>query len=147
MQEKHTAVTADASRRAVVREPGKPAVGGLAVRRERRADMLVLWLSGTLDRATSGLLDREFDAQAGRVTRLVIDLTGLEFMDSCGLDTLVRAHRRASENDQRLSIRQGPRVAQRLLELTRDAQRVLGRRLTARTRPTTDRLRARHAVR
>jgi anti-anti-sigma factor len=126
MYEEHTAVTAGASNRAAVKEPERAVVGALAVRRERHADMVFLWLSGTLDRATSALLDREFDALAGRARRLVVDLTGLEFIDSRGLDTLVRAHRRASENAQRLTFRQGPHVGQRPLELIPNSQLQLG---------------------
>jgi anti-anti-sigma factor len=93
--------------------------GELVVRRERRADALILWLTGELDQATSALLERELDAeQAGRPMRLVIDLTGLKSIDPSGLDTLAQARQRACQNGQPLSIRQGPRVVQPLLELT-----------------------------
>jgi anti-sigma B factor antagonist len=98
------------------------AAGALAVRRERRQDALILWLSGELDRATSALLERELDgALAGHPLRLVVDLTDLEFIDAGGLETLVRAHQRARENGQQLSFRQGPGVIQRLLALTSSA--------------------------
>lgn len=109
--------------RAVDRERQRRDVGALAVRSERRADVVILWLSGALDGATSALLNRELDAQAGRTMRLVLDLTGLEFIDSNGLDTLERTHRRASERAQRLSFRQGLHVGQRPLDLIRNAQR------------------------
>jgi anti-anti-sigma factor len=108
MHETHTQVTADGSKHAVAAEPERPAAGVLTVRTERRADVLVLWLSGALDRTTSALLDREFDAQAGRAAHVVVDLTGLTLIDSSGLATLLRAHRRAYERDQRTSFRQGP---------------------------------------
>jgi anti-anti-sigma factor len=95
------------------RTSGSLNTGELVVRRERRADGLILWLSGELDQATSALLERELDAeQAGRPVRLVIDLTGLELIDPSGLDALAQAHRRAFQNGQPLSIRQGPRVVQ-----------------------------------
>ena len=95
MHETHTEVTADASKRALAPEPERPAVGALTVRTERRADVLVLWLSGALDKATSALLDREFDSQASHAPHVVLDLTGLEFIDYSGLDRLVRTLRRA----------------------------------------------------
>ena len=64
-----------------VRDPSL--AGEFVVSRERRADALILSLSGELDLATSALLERELDAaQATRPMRLVIDLTGLEFIDS-----------------------------------------------------------------
>jgi anti-anti-sigma factor len=102
------------------REPRSSAA--LAVRRERRAGTLILWLSGTLDRATSALLDRELAAPAVRPMRLIVDLTGLAFIDSSGLDTLVRIQHWASVSGERLSFRRGPHVAQRPLGLTRNVQ-------------------------
>jgi anti-anti-sigma factor len=90
MDEMHTEVTTDGSEHAPARGRDRPVVGALTVRTERRADVLVLWLSGALDKATSTLLDREFDAQADRATHVVIDLTRVESIDSYGLDTLVR---------------------------------------------------------
>jgi anti-anti-sigma factor len=98
------------------------AAGELVVRWERRPDDLILWLSGTLDRATATLLDRELDAPVIRPTRLIVDLTGLEFIDPAGLDTLVRIHECACERGERLSFRHGPHVAQRPRELTRTIQ-------------------------
>jgi anti-anti-sigma factor len=125
MHETHTQVTADDSNHALAREGERPAVGGLTVRTEhraeRRADVLVLWLSGALDKATSALLDREFDSQTGHATHVVVDLTGLEVIDSSGLETLVRAHRRGAEHDQRTSFRQGPHAGRLPPELANDA--------------------------
>jgi anti-anti-sigma factor len=122
MHEKHMVVTADGSQGAVITEPEWLAVGALAVRTERRTDAFVLWLSGALDQATSALLDREFDAQAGRTAHMVLDLTGLESIDSSGLDTLVRTQQRASENAQRISFRQGSHLGRLPPELTRAPQ-------------------------
>jgi anti-anti-sigma factor len=92
------------------------------VRWERRPDAVILWLSGALDRATATLLDHELEPPAIRPMRLVVDLAGLEFIDSTGLDTLVRIQRRACERGDRLSFRHGAHVAQRPLELTRIVQ-------------------------
>jgi anti-anti-sigma factor len=142
MHETHTQVTADASRRAVAREPERPAVGALTVCTERRADVLVFWLSGALDKATSALLAREFASRAGQATHVVLDLTALGFIDSSGLDTLVRTLRRACENDQRLSFRHGPHASRRPIELTRDAQlrsRAASRGADVRTNETSSR--------
>jgi anti-anti-sigma factor len=125
MNETYTRVTAGGSKPALARESERPEVGALTVRTERRAerhgDVLVLWLSGALDRSTSALLDRQFDAQAGRAAHVVVDLTGLTLIDSSGLATLLRAHRRAYERDQRTSFRQGPHAGRLPLELTHDA--------------------------
>jgi anti-anti-sigma factor len=93
-----------------------------AVRREHRPDAVILWLSGSLDRATSSLLDHEVDAEPIRTRRVIVDLTELQFIDSGGLATLERLHQRACENGDRLSFRRGAHVAQRPLELTRTVQ-------------------------
>jgi len=95
------------------------AAGELAVRWERRRAAWILWLSGALDEATATLLDRELDTRAIGTMRLVVDLTGLEFIDSPGLDALVRVHWRASTRGNRLFFRNGQHVAQRPVELTR----------------------------
>jgi anti-anti-sigma factor len=148
MDETHTEVTAGGSKRGLAREPERPRVAALTVRTERRADVLVLWLSGALDKATSVLLDREFDQQAGHVTHVVVDVTGLELIDFTGLETLVRTQRRAWENDQRTSFRHGPYAGRLPRGLIDNADR--------RFRPTASRperadqrdlLRARHGVR
>jgi anti-sigma B factor antagonist len=89
------------------------------VSRERGADVSILWLSGELDIATSALLDRELHAaEATGPQRVVVDLAGLQFIDSIGLRTLLQAHERASGNGHQLALRQAPRVVKRLLELT-----------------------------
>jgi anti-anti-sigma factor len=98
------------------------AAGQLVVRWERRRAALIIWLAGVLDEATATLLDRELDARAIDAMRLVVDLTGLESIDSSGLDSLVRIHQRASERRDWLSFRHGPHVAQQPLELTRTVQ-------------------------
>jgi anti-anti-sigma factor len=87
-----------------------------------RGEALIVWLSGTLDRITGMVLDRELDPRAIGTTPLVIDLTGLEFIDSGGVHTLARILRRATMRGDRLTFRHGQRVAQRPLGLIRAVQ-------------------------
>jgi anti-sigma B factor antagonist len=94
----------------------------LVIRGERRRDTLIIWLSGALDRVTETVLDRELEARANSRIRLVVDLTELAFIDCSGLKTLLRIHRRAAEQGDRLSFRHGQQVAQRPLGLIRAAQ-------------------------
>jgi anti-anti-sigma regulatory factor len=104
----------------MVTETRQPFVEGqLTVRWERRHATWIMWLSGTLDRATATLLDRELDARAIGLMRLIVDLTGLESIDSPGRDALVRMHRRSTMRGQRPSFRHGPDVAQPSAEPTR----------------------------
>jgi anti-anti-sigma factor len=83
---------------------------------------LIVWLSGTLDRITGTVLDRELDPRVIGTTPVVIDLTGLEFIDSCGQHTLARILRRATKRGDRLTFRHGQQVAQRPLGLIRAVQ-------------------------
>lgn len=137
MPEKYHASQVDGSADQTVAARLQPVAGGqLAVRWERRQVTLIMWLSGALDRATATLLDRELDAQAIGAMRLVVDLTGLEFIDSAGMDALLRIHWRASKGGDRLSFRRGPHVAQLPVELTRTV-RLHSRRVT-RTAGTSD---------
>jgi anti-anti-sigma factor len=146
MHETHTQVTADGSKHALARQPERPAGGALTVRAERRADVVVLWLSGALDKTTSALLDREFDAQTGHATHVVLDLTGLTLIDSSGLATLLRAHRRAGEHDQRTSFRQGTHAGRLPLKLT-PRHHLLFQPAARGPQRQREHLRARHAVR
>jgi anti-anti-sigma factor len=101
-------------------EGRQPAVAGeLVVRWGRQDDLLIMWLSGALDQATVTLLDRELDERAVGMTRLLVDLTGLEFIDSPGLDALVGIHWRAAKRGDRLAFRHGTRIARRPVELAR----------------------------
>jgi anti-anti-sigma factor len=91
----------------IVGEGQQIAARPLVIRSERPGAVSILWLSGALDRATASLLDRELTARAIGLMRLVVDLTGLDVIDSAGLDSLVRIHRRACARGVRLSFRHG----------------------------------------
>jgi anti-sigma B factor antagonist len=79
----------------------------------------VLTLSGELDLASAPQLQRAFDrAEASGSRHVVVDLSGLEFIDSSGLRLLVAAHRRSRENGHRLSLLRGPRAVHHVFELT-----------------------------
>jgi anti-anti-sigma factor len=98
-----------------------------------RGEALIVWLSGTLDRITGTVLDRELDPRAIGTTPLVIDLTGLDSIDPCGLHTLARILRRATKRGDTLTFRHGQHVARRPLGLIRAVQLVpSGRRVASR---------------
>ena len=79
----------------------------------------VIAVSGELDLASSAALEDELArvAESG-ATQVIIDLRELEFMDSTGLSTLVKAHQRADEKGHEFSLVRGPQQVQRLLSLT-----------------------------
>jgi anti-sigma B factor antagonist len=76
-------------------------------------------LDGELDLATVPQLDRQLALiEVTKVSRVLIDLSGVTFMDSTGLRSIVRAHHFAESNHHRLVLRRGTRQVQRLFELT-----------------------------
>jgi hypothetical protein len=104
--------------------------GERAVRSDRRADGLILWLSGQLNRATSALLERELHlARARRPRWREVVLTAIELIErgagddhrrpgiESGVFTpLPQAQPRAHQNGHQLAF-QAPRVVRHLLEL------------------------------
>ncbi len=93
------------------------------VRNEGRASVIAV--SGELDLASSAALEEELTRVIQSSVELVIvDLSALEFMDSTGLSTLVKAHQRSEETGKRLALIRGPQQVQRLLSLTGVAERL-----------------------
>ena len=79
----------------------------------------VVCLYGDLDMSTAGVLERELQRlEAADDARIVVDLSGLAFMDSSGLRTLLAAHARARTDGDRLSLLRGRPEVQRVFELT-----------------------------
>ncbi|MDQ6605159.1 MAG: STAS domain-containing protein [Actinomycetota bacterium] len=91
---------------------------GLLIQRRADSQGVVLFLSGELDLATAPGLDRELRA-AGEAHpgRLLVDLRGLQFIDSVGLGSIIRAQQFATAGDHVLSLRRGPAQVQRLFDL------------------------------
>jgi anti-anti-sigma factor len=105
---------------AETRRPRVP--GQLMIRWERQDVVWIMWLSGCLDHATVTLLDHEVDGRAVGSVGLVVDVTGLEFIDSPGLDALVGIDWRAAKRGDRVTFRHEQNVARRPVELTRIAR-------------------------
>ena len=57
--------------------------------------------------------------ESNGVERLVLDLSGLEFVDSTGLGVILYLDQRARRGDFELSIVPGPRHVQRVFEVTK----------------------------
>jgi anti-anti-sigma factor len=89
-------------------------------------DVAVVSLTGELDVAGSALLDAELE----RITvdhappTIVLDLSGLDFMDSTGLRLVVLGDARAKELGRRLVIVRGNDSVHRVFEITRMAERL-----------------------
>jgi anti-anti-sigma factor len=93
--------------------------GQLVIERKDQVDRCVLALSGELDLASCPLLADELKiAESAGERHIVIDLGGLEFMDSSGLHELLEANKRSLTNGHHLSLLRGPRAVHRIFELT-----------------------------
>ncbi len=105
-------------------EDGSVAPYGLVVRGLHEGDTFQFALYGELDIATSPMLERRLQmAEGADAERLVIDLRGLQFLDSAGLHVLVRAQDRVHAQGRELSLLRGSRAVQRVFDLT-DADRL-----------------------
>jgi anti-sigma B factor antagonist len=94
--------------------------GQLLIESRAEQGRLVLALRGELDLTSVPQFERELqEAEATGPARLVLDLSGLDFMDSTGLRALLQARERAKAEDHELVLRRGPRQVQRVLELTK----------------------------
>jgi anti-sigma B factor antagonist len=80
---------------------------------------LELAWSGEVDLVSAPVLADEVDALAlGPGHRVVVDLAGVDFMDSTGLHVLVRLHRRVEQVEGVLTVRDPSPQVRHLLELT-----------------------------
>jgi anti-anti-sigma factor len=119
----HVADLADQSlvRANVDRQAGtrvEPIPGSLNVRRVDHRLVVVLTLRGELDLATVPLLEQQVDRVPRGRGVVVIDLSGLRFIDSSGLQVLVRAERQLRASGGQLVLVHGPRAVRRAFELT-----------------------------
>lgn len=84
------------------------------LRVDARSDENLLVVAGELDAATCDLLDGHIDA-LGEDGPVVLDMSGITFVDSSGLRSLVQARRTA---DGGITLRNPSPVLVRLLELS-----------------------------
>jgi anti-sigma B factor antagonist len=86
---------------------------------ERDGDVHAIRLFGELDLATIDPVQRELErVEASDAPSIVIDLSGLVFMDSTGVRLLVGAHARSREASDRLTLLRGGPAVQHVLEVS-----------------------------
>ena len=112
----HRVVTRDLEVRGGPRVEPTPA--RFDVRRVDHPLGVVLTLGGELDLATVPVLQERLDRAVRVGAAVVIDLSGLRFIDSCGLQMLVRAERQVRGSSGQLVLVRGPRAVHRAFELT-----------------------------
>ena len=89
--------------------------GQLTLRSERDGALHTISMQGEL----ADDLERELIRVEGSdALSIVIDLTGLQFIDSTGVRLLLSAHARSRADSNRLTLLRGPKPVQRVFELT-----------------------------
>jgi anti-sigma B factor antagonist len=107
-------------RRSAVKGEDGVVPGGLSILATREPDVLVLELRGELALASAPVLNQRLrqEEALGLAGRVVIDLSGVEFLDSAGLHALLNAQRRLRQCGSGLFLRRGPRAVQRVFQIT-----------------------------
>jgi anti-anti-sigma factor len=86
----------------------------------RNGDRVVVRLDGELDLASVPLLESEVEnAMLDDPTTVVLDLSGLEFIDSTGLRAILSLDKRSTERGQTFALVRGSQQVQRLMSMTR----------------------------
>jgi anti-sigma B factor antagonist len=95
-------------------------VRGLSVEAGNGGGDVLLSLQGEIDLATAPKLEAALErALRDSARRVLVDLRGVEFMDSSGLSLLVRHDRLARSAARRLVLIKGPPQVHQVFELTR----------------------------
>lgn len=90
----------------------------LVIRTAFQSGTFVISLYGEIDADTVGDLDRALRrAEATDASEIVIDLSGLDFIDSAGINALVTADARSRADSSRLSLLRGSGQVERVIEL------------------------------
>jgi anti-sigma B factor antagonist len=92
----------------------------LEVETRRGEGLAHVVLRGELDLSTVEKVELELATlEEGREQLLVLDLSGLTFLDSTGLRLMVTADQRAQKDGRRLVIVKGPETVQRVFSITK----------------------------
>ena len=68
------------------------------------SDVVVVTVVGEVDMTTAPELTKAIDGVAGTARKVVVDLSGVTFLDSSGLNALVRGRRELAAADRELSV-------------------------------------------
>jgi anti-anti-sigma factor len=97
-------------------------VAPLTVETRQHDETAVIALAGELDMAGASALERELGAlTAGTI---IVDLRGLEFMDSSGLRAIVTSAQRAQDAGRRFVLIPGAAQVMRVFDITRMRERL-----------------------
>ncbi|WP_214369345.1 STAS domain-containing protein [Pseudonocardia sp. H11422] len=111
----------DGSDRAGQATPGPvadPGGAALQAHRELHGSVVAVTLTGELDMSTLAQAEREVStAEAATAAVLLVDLSGLDFVDSSGVRLVLEADARARTDGRRLVVALGGGLPRRLFEV------------------------------
>jgi anti-anti-sigma factor len=85
----------------------------------REGSVHTIRLTGELDIATADRVEEVLrEAESGDADAIVLDLSGLTFMDSTGVRLVLSANARSRADSNRFGVRRGTRAVQRVFELS-----------------------------
>jgi anti-sigma B factor antagonist len=95
-----------------------PSYGQLILSSIREGDVHSICLFGELDLASADSVQDELElVEATDARSIVLDLSGLQYLDSTGIRLLLSAHARSGADGDRLSLIRGSAEVQRVFEL------------------------------
>jgi anti-sigma B factor antagonist len=90
----------------------------LRLRTQKNDRLVVIFLEGELDIYSTGKLEAEIREFQDKAEELILDLSGVDFMDGSGLRAIIQADRRAREAGTSLKIVEGSSPVRRVFYLT-----------------------------
>jgi anti-sigma B factor antagonist len=97
----------------------------LEVETSEEEGLVRLALRGELDLSTVSKVEEELRrAEASEPPLILLDLSGLNFLDSTGLRLIVTTDQRARDNGRRVAVVKGPDAVQRVFTITRLDERL-----------------------
>ena len=92
----------------------------------RNGSVAIVAPTGELDLSGATILEAELDRLAAdpELAGIVLDLRGLDFLDSSGLRLVVLADMQAREAGRRFSLIRGDETVHRVFEITRMSERL-----------------------
>lgn len=91
----------------------------LSLSSRRDADQATLTVGGEIDISTAEALEQAIAAiMEGDAGTVIVDLSGVRFMDSAGINALLKGRRWADDHDQQFRVTGAAGIVRQVLDLT-----------------------------
>jgi anti-sigma B factor antagonist len=97
----------------------QPSIGRLSINARRQDERHILFLKGEIDVASAPILEATMDELcAGGAEEIVLDLSGIEFVDSSGLGAILHGKTLCEKHGCAYSLTPAQRPVERMLDMT-----------------------------